>query len=72
MSRILLICSFATLLAACGTTSANDIQSANQIAWTQARLACADVGVDPGSAAFGPCTADLYNALWDEQNEAER
>lgn len=66
MSRILLICSFAALLSSYGTASAH------QNDWTQARLACADVGIDPGSAAFGQCVADLYYSLWDEQNEPER
>jgi hypothetical protein len=66
MSRIALICSFAALLAACGT------QSASQSDWAKARLACADVGIAPGSGAFGQCVVDLYYSLWDEQNVAER
>ena len=72
MSRIILICSFAALLAVDGTQSANATESANQTAWAQARLACADVGIAPGSGAFGQCVADLYYSLWDEQNESER
>jgi hypothetical protein len=72
MSRIILIGSFAALLLASGTQSANAIESANQTAWAQARLACADVGIDPGSSAFGQCVFDLYYSLWDEQNESER
>jgi hypothetical protein len=39
---------------------------------TNARLACADVGIAPGSGAFGQCVFDLYYSLWDEQNEIER
>ena len=66
MSRIILIGSFAALLAASGT------ESANQTAWQQARLACADVGIAPGSGAFGQCVFDLYYSLWEEQNESER
>jgi hypothetical protein len=46
--------------------------SAHQNDWPQARLACADVGIDPSSAAFGQCVFDLYYSLWDEQNESER
>jgi hypothetical protein len=46
--------------------------SANQTGWAQARLACADVGIDPGSSAFGQRVFDLYYSLWNEQNEAER
>ena len=69
MSRIIAICSFAALLAASSTQSANAVETANQTAWTQARLACADVGIAPGSGAFGQCVVDLYYSLWDEQNE---
>ena len=72
MSRIILIGCFAALLAASGTQSASAIESANQTAWEQARLACADVGIAPGSGAFGQCVFDLYYSLWDEQNESER
>jgi hypothetical protein len=72
MSRIMLICSLAAVLAAGGTQSASAIESANQTAWGQARLACADVGIAPGSGAFGQCVVDLYYSLWDEQNEPER
>jgi hypothetical protein len=68
MSRIILIYSFAALLAGCGTQSTNTIQSANQGAWAQDSLACADVGIDPGSAAFSQCVADLRHSLWAEQN----
>jgi hypothetical protein len=66
MSRILVACSFAALLVSSGTSSAN------QSDWQQARLACADVGIDPGSAAFGQCVADLYYSLWEAQNVYER
>ena len=69
MSRIILICSLAALLmsGAC----ANAIKNANQTAWAQPRLACADVGIDPGSPTFGQCVFDLYYSLWNEQNEYE-
>ena len=69
MSRIILICSLAALLmsGAC----ANAIKNANQTAWAQPRLACADVGIDPGSPAFGQCVFDLYYSLWNEQNETD-
>jgi hypothetical protein len=70
MSRIVLICSLAAVLAASGTQSANAIESANQTAWATARLACADVGIAPG--AFGQCAFDLYYSLWDEQNDFQR
>ena len=38
----------------------------------QARLACADVGIEPGSSAFDQCVANLYYSLWQQQNTAER
>jgi hypothetical protein len=66
MSRIMLICFFAAFLWSCDTVSAH------QNDWAQARLACADVGIDPGSAPFGECVIDLYYSLWNEQYEPER
>jgi hypothetical protein len=72
MSRIMLICSLAAVLAAGGTQSASAIENASQTAWAQAGLACADVGIAPGSGAFGQCVFDLYYSLWDEENESER
>ena len=68
MSRIILISSFATLFTMGGTQSANAIQSANQSAWAQESLACADVGIDPGSTVFSQCVADLHHALWAVEN----
>ena len=72
MSRIMLIFSLAALLAIGSTQSARAVESANQTAWAQARLACADVGIAPDSGAFGQCVVDLYYSVWDEENEAER
>ena len=66
MSRIILICSFAAALLVSGTVNAT------QSDWQQARLACADVGIDPSSAAFRQCVVDLYYSLWNEQNARER
>ena len=66
MSRVVLVCSFAATLLVSGAVNAH------QNDWTQARLACADVGIDPSSAAFGQCVFDLYYSLWDAQNVAER
>ena len=68
MSRIMLISSLAALLAASGTHNAKAIQNADQDAWAQYSLACAEMGIDPGSAAFNQCVADLRRSLWDEQN----
>ena len=66
MLRTISIGAFAALLATAG------IQSANQTAWEQARLACADVGIAPGSGAFGQCVVDLYYSVWNEEYETER
>jgi hypothetical protein len=71
MSRIILISSFAGLLAACGTPSASDYQSAAQNTRAQEALACADVGITPGSDFFSRCVIDLHNSLWAEQNLEE-
>ena len=67
MSLIILICSLATVMGGC----ANAIKNANQTDWGQVRLACADVGIDPGSPAFGQCVLDLYYSLWNERNVSE-
>jgi len=45
--------------------------SANKIDWEHARLACADVGIEPGSSTFDQCVTNLYSSLW-QQNMAER
>jgi hypothetical protein len=57
MSRIIPICLFAALLAACGT------RSPAQSALAKERLACADVGIDPGSRDFDQCVDDLDQSL---------
>ena len=64
MSRIVLICSFAALLAAGSSGSANAAQNT----WGKDSLACAAVGIDPGSPAFNECVADLHHSLWAEKN----
>jgi hypothetical protein len=72
MLRTMLIASFAALLAVGGIQSANAFESATQTAWAQARRACAEVGIAPGSGAFDQCVADLYYSVWDEEYETER
>ena len=57
---MILICSFAALLGSCGVVSSYQDDRA------QARLACADVGIDPGSLAFGQCVGDLDQSLRDD------
>ena len=70
MSRMILICSFAALLATVGSQSANAFESARQSEWAaQAGLACADVGIAPGRGDFNQCVFNLYYTLWNEENE---
>ncbi len=57
MSRIILICVFAALLAACGS------QGPDQTALARERLACADVGLDPDGSSFDQCVDDLDQSL---------
>ena len=64
MSRLALICSIALLLAAGGIQSIYAAESD----WDKDRLACAAVGIDPGSAVFSQCVADLHHSLWAEHN----
>jgi hypothetical protein len=63
MSRIVLLCCCAALLGSCVTSSEAKID------WEHARLACADVGIDPGSALFDRCVANLYNTLGQSAGE---
>ena len=69
MSRFILICSFAATLAASATQSADAAESAEKEAWVQDSLACADLGIDPGSPIFSQCVADLHHSLWAVQNQ---
>ena len=57
MTRIMLISVFGALLAACTTATAD------QTAFAQVSLACADVGIDPGTPAFNQCVANLDGSL---------
>ena len=66
MSRIALIYCFAVLLGSCGSMSSGvanvDIE--------HARLACAYLGITPGSSAFAECSTNLYLSLSTAQSEA--
>ena len=64
MSRLALMCSIALLLSAGWIPNVNAAESD----WDKDRLACAAVGIDPGSAVFSQCVADLHHSLWAEQN----
>jgi hypothetical protein len=61
MSRLLLISSFVLLLESCSTPSAD------RNGWTNARLACADVGIAPESGVFDRCVFNLYYSVWDAE-----
>ena len=69
MSRFVLICSFAATLAASVTHNVDAAQSAYKSAWVQDSLACADIGIDPGSPIFSRCVADLHHSLWSAKNQ---
>jgi hypothetical protein len=69
MSRFILICSLAATLAASATQSADAAESAKKSAWEQDNLACADVGIEPGSPIFNQCVADLRHSLWAAKNQ---
>ena len=69
MSRFILICSFAATLAASATQGADAAESAEKDAWVQDSLACADVGIEPGSPIFNQCVADLRHSLWAAKNQ---
>jgi hypothetical protein len=57
MSRMVLICFLAALLAAC------EIQGPGESALARERLACADVGLDPDGQGFDQCVDDLDQSL---------
>jgi hypothetical protein len=65
VSRIILTCCFAALLGSCGA------QRVNNIDLEHARLACADLGIAPGSSTFDQCASNLYYSLWQKQNMYE-
>ena len=69
MSRLALICAFAATLAVSVTQHADATESADKGAWTQESLACADLGIDPGSPVFSRCVADLHHSLWAAENQ---
>jgi hypothetical protein len=70
MPRLILICAFAATLGACATQSSNaDLSSdANKNTWAHENLACADVGITPGSPTFDQCVADLHQSIWVAHN----
>jgi hypothetical protein len=53
-------------LAACAGPSAGTVQLA------QERRSCAEMGIDPGSDAFGQCVANLDATMFEANNTAAR
>ena len=64
MSRFVLICSFAAMLAASVTQNADAAQSAYKSVWTQDSLACADLGIDPGRVRLRQGDTELVPHGW--------
>ena len=56
-------------LAASVVQNADAAESANKSARAQDSLACADLGIDPGSPIFSQCVADLHDSLWAAKNQ---
>jgi len=54
------------MLAACAGPSNNTVQLA------QERHTCAEMGIDPGSDAFGQCVANLDMSMFETHNSAAR
>ena len=54
------------MLTACAGPSANTVQLA------QERHTCAEMGIDPGSQAFGQCVGNLDASMFEANNTAAR
>jgi hypothetical protein len=54
------------MLTACAGPSANTVQLA------QERHTCAEMGIDPGSQAFGQCVGNLDTTMFEANNTAAR
>jgi hypothetical protein len=68
MSRVMLISAFSAVVTTSGVPGANAVHKTDRDNSRQYGLACAEIGIDPASAAFGQCVADLQHSLWAEQN----
>jgi len=65
LSRIIPACGLLLLTAACAVSGQE-----GQIA--RERHSCAELGIDPGSAAFGTCVANLDATMFEANNAAAR
>jgi hypothetical protein len=66
LSHIMPMAGLVALTAACTGPSANTVQFA------QERHSCAEMGLDPGSDAFGQCVANLDMTMFEANNAAAR
>lgn len=66
LSRIIPMAGVLMLTAACASPDTNTVKLA------QERQSCAEIGIDPGSDAFGQCAANLDMTMFDANNTAPR
>jgi hypothetical protein len=66
LSQIVPMAGLVMLTAACTGPSANTVQMA------QERHTCAEMGIDPGSQAFGQCVGNLDATMFEANNTAAR
>jgi hypothetical protein len=66
LSHIVPMAGLLMLTAACASPSANTVQLA------QERHSCAELGIAPGSGAFGQCVANLDATMFDAEDTAAR
>jgi hypothetical protein len=64
LSHILPMAGLVMLTAACASPNANTVQLA------QERHSCAELGIDPGSDAFGQCVASLDTTMFQANDTA--
>ena len=68
MIRNVVLFSLVMLVSACSSsqlTASGDAQA-------RERLACADIGIDPGSSSLGQCVGDLDQSVWDLASDSSR
>ncbi len=64
LTRIIPMAGLVLMTAACASPSANTVQLA------QERHSCAELGLDPGSQAFGQCVGNLDATMFEANNRA--
>jgi len=66
ISKIVAFGLLAVLASACASSGNNEMQTA------QERRACADIGLDPGSAIFASCVGNLDASMFEANTSAYR